>query len=205
MIRDNSDACIDVISINDCSQWTGVYYWNEEKSLYNSYSVEVVAHDESVSTGYILSVTKEDYANSNILDNSYEQARDNADYRIKLNGNSGTIMEDEWLGISDDRDFRQITVDSNGTYSFDISDSSLKMTLWQEIEFTKELTAIAQGTDVLNNVDLRFGATYYLEIERPDTFADAGYDYSVEVACSTSNLSAMNQNENKNNNLLAMA
>ncbi len=205
VIRDNYGACIDVISINDCSQWTGVYYWNEEKSLYNSYSVEVVAHDESVNTGYILSVTKEDYANSNILDNSYEQARDNADYRIKLNSNSGTIMQDEWLGISDDRDFRQITVDSNGTYSFDISDPSLKMTLWQEIEFTNELTAIAQGTDVLNNVDLVFGATYYLEIERPDTFADAGYDYSVEVACSASNLSAMNQNENKNNSLLAMA
>jgi hypothetical protein len=170
----------------------------------NSYTVEVVAHDASVNVGYILSAAKEEYTESNILDNSYGQARDNSDYRIKLNGNSDTIMENEWLGFSDDRDFRQITVESDGTYSFDINDSSLKMTLWQEV-VTNELTAIAQGTDVLNNVDLRFGATYYLEIERPDTFADAGYDYSVEVACSTSALSAMNQNENKNNNLLAMA
>ena len=210
VIRNYDGVCIDVISINDCSQWTGVYYWNEEKSIYNSYTVEIVAHDEFASTNYIMSVAKEDYTKSNILDNSYEQARDNADYRIVLNGNSGKLIEDEWLGFSDDRDFRQITVTKDGIYSFDISDSSLNMTLWQEVEFTNELTALAQGSASLGSVNLLEGATYYLEIERPDTFTDAGYDYSVDVNCIASSLAVLDvvncdENKNKNNTLLAMA
>ena len=205
VIRNYDGVCIDVISINDCSQWTGVYYWNEEKSIHNSYTVEIVAHDEFASTNYIMSVEKEDFTKSNILDNSYEQARDNADYRIKLNGNSGTIVDEEWLGFSDDRDFRQITVNGDGTYSFDISNSDLKMTLWQEVEFTNELTALAQDSASLSNIKLVAGATYYLEIERPDNFTDAGYDYSVEVTCVASSLANMSRDENKNNTLLAMA
>ena len=79
------------------------------------------------------------------------------------------------------------------------------MTLWQEVEFTNELTALAQDSASLSNIKLVAGATYYLEIERPDNFTDAGYDYSVEVTCVASSLANMSRDENKNNTLLAMA
>ena len=84
------------------------------------------------------------------------------------------------------------------------------MTLWQEVEFTNELTALAQGSASLGSVNLLEGATYYLEIERPDTFTDAGYDYSVDVNCIASSLAVLDvvncdENKNKNNTLLAMA
>lgn len=199
VIRDHQGICIDTISINDCSQWTGVYYWNEDKSLYNSYTMEIIAHDDSVNTPYILSVTKEDYTKSNILDDSYEQARDNADYRIVIGGTSGTIVEDEWLGFSDDRDFRQITVNQDGTYSFDISDSTLSATLWQEVKFTNELTALAQGSQSLKDITLLQGMTYYLEIEKADTSYDVSYDVQVTNTGIAAASLEMNSSENKNN------
>ena len=147
----------------------------------NYYTVEVVPHDDSEKTAYALSVQQENYLKSNLRDNAFEQARANADYRVALTGDAERqIIEDEWLGFSDECDFRQITVNQTGNYSLAITDSmaDLNMTLWQE--YNGVLLAIAQGENSIADVSLQYAATYYLEI---DSMGAKSVNYGVLASC----------------------
>ncbi|MBR2426464.1 MAG: hypothetical protein IKB16_06965 [Lentisphaeria bacterium] len=198
VIRNSNGISIETISINSSSQWSGTFLWNEEKSLSNTYTLEVVAHNGTVDTAYILSASKVDYTESNILDNTFGQARDNAAFRVTLAGNEleRNIVDDEWLGFSDDRDFRQITVEADGSYSFDIEGNTVPLTatLWQEIY--GQLMVVARGE--LDNVAMHYGETYYLEIGNADASANLNTNYDVLVTSAAASI-ALNNDEYRNN------
>lgn len=181
IIRDKNGIRLSTVSVD--SSWDGTFYWNEEKSMNNYYTVEVVPHDDSEKTAYALSINKTEYEDSNILDNTFEQARDNADYRVALTGDAGQqIIENEWLGFSDECDFRQITVEQvaqDKVYTFEASIAGLNMTLWQEYS-SGVLLAIAQGENSIADVSLQYGATYYLEI---DSMGAKSVNYGVLASC----------------------
>lgn len=208
-IRDSNGVCIDTVSVGAGSQWSKQYYWNEGKSMSAAYTVEIVSNDPSVNTGYVFSADRRDYTESNVNDNSFAQARDTAMYRIALDSSSGKIIDNEWLGYSDECDFRQITVAQDGIFSFDITGNTapLNATLWQELN--GQLMAVAQGTTSLDNVTLSYGETYYLEIENPGASDVINSNYSVLVSAGISAVSAaspmMDNMENKNNNFLGIA
>ena len=139
-----------------------------------------------------------DYTESNILDNTFGQARDNAAFRVTLAGNEleRNIVDDEWLGFSDDRDFRQITVEADGSYSFDIEGNTVPLTatLWQEIY--GQLMVVARGE--LDNVAMHYGETYYLEIGNADASANLNTNYDVLVTSAAASI-ALNNDEYRNN------
>ena len=119
---------------------------------------------------------------SNILDNTFEQARDNANYRVVLTDDAEQqIIEDEWLGFSDECDFRQIMVDQvaqDKVYTFEANIAGLNMTLWQD--YNGVLLAIAQGENSIDDVSLKSSATYYLEI---DSMGAKSVNYGVLASC----------------------
>lgn len=178
IIRDKNGIRLSTVSVD--SSWDGTFYWNEEKSMNNYYTVEVVPHDDSEKTAYALSINKTEYEDSNILDNTFEQARDSADYRVALTGNAEQqIIENEWLGFSDECDFRQLTVTQDKVYTFEAkSIDGLNMTLWQE--YSGVLLAIAQGENSIDDVSLKNGATYYLEI---NSMGAKSVNYGVLASC----------------------
>ena len=180
IIRDKNGIRLSTVSVD--SSWDGTFYWNEEKSMNNYYTVEVVPHDDSEKTAYALSINKTEYEDSNILDNTFEQARDNANYRVVLTDDAEQqIIEDEWLGFSDECDFRQIMVDQvaqDKVYTFEANIAGLNMTLWQD--YNGVLLAIAQGENSIDDVSLKSSATYYLEI---DSMGAKSVNYGVLASC----------------------
>lgn len=173
--------------------YEGQFLMNEEKQLSSSFQIQIETNDPGQELQYGLAIRKTDFVLSNTLDDTYSQVRDSAGYRIELPAGdiSGQrIVGDEWLGFSDEVDFRQITVDADGTYTFDITDLSapVEATLWKT-QPSGDLCALEWGfaddgvpSLQLDTCTLLQGETYYLSIEGSEASIGRETRYNVLVS-----------------------
>lgn len=196
IIRDNYGECVESFTIMPDEMGETIshtFFANEAKDLSAKYTVEVIARDPSVKVNYTIGADRNDFTESNVLDDTFQQARDLAQFRINLDTDSNSLNEEiisnEWLGYSDYADFRQITVEKDGTYdlNFQSDSGAVKATLWQMTP-NGQLSAIAYAMPeygevsmAMESLALEQGETYYLGME--STAASEGIEtrYSVGV------------------------
>lgn len=202
-ILDPDGASIRSFSVEPGMDYSETFYWNESKQIDAEYAVVMTPLDPAGRTSYSMYVTKQDFSASNTLDDTWELARDNDDFHVLLSGSSvtgETIVKNEWIGFSDNIDFRQITLMSDGTYTFSLNSlsSAARATLYREhssgnIEAMS--SAVSDGSSlVMDSLDLDASETYYLSVERfgeDDPAVSTSYNVAVSSVISGSSASPL--------------
>ncbi|MDR0933311.1 MAG: fibronectin type III domain-containing protein [Victivallales bacterium] len=109
---------------------------------------------------------------------------------IAVSASPISLIADEWVGFSDEFDYRAITLDYAGKYSFDLSSSdATKLTIWSmqpsgKLKSVKKISAKAGQSVSIANLLLSAG-TYYISVQSSNAKKGGNASYSVRLNNST--------------------
>lgn len=146
-------------------------------------SVEASGRTKKGGTGYDVEVSGSAFTKG---DNS-DDSRDSVP-QLSVDGSGGwveqTLIDDGWVGYGDFIDYREIVLNTPGSYRFELEglDYSAKLTVYEAGgKKLKSVTGKAGKDGVIKELLLDSG-TYYIAVEATGKTKKGGTDYEVEIS-----------------------
>ena len=152
-------------------------------------SVEASGRTKKSGTGYDVEVSGTAFTKGDNSDDSRETAP-----QIVVDGSGGwverTLVDDGWVGYGDLIDYRELVLNTPGSYRFELEglDNSAKLTVYaQKDGGIKKLKSVTgkDGKDGVTKELLLDSGTYYIAVEATGKTKKGGTDYEVEISGTT--------------------
>ena len=109
-----------------------------------------------------------------------------AEYSVTVGDQAVSLISNEWVGFGDEFDYRKVTFENAGKYTFDVKSSDdAKFTIYElqsngKLKSVKNITVKAGQTVQLKDLMLESG-TYYISMQSTNASKGGNADYSVSV------------------------
>lgn len=148
-------------------------------------SVEAPGWKKGQNTAYSVTVTGQAFSQGNTLDDVWNTLSDA--YSVTL-FESGTIINNEWVGFGDTIDWRRINLTESGSFSFYIDNVSekVKMTVYSVDPVKQKLKKLSTVTVSKGYKELKkplelIAGTYYISVEAGNAKKGKNSSYNVGV------------------------
>ena len=109
-----------------------------------------------------------------------------AEYTVTVGDQAVSLISNEWVGFGDEFDYRKVTFENAGKYTFDVKSSdAAKFTIYElqsngKLKSVKNITVKAGQTVQLKDLMLESG-TYYISMQSTNASKGGNADYSVSI------------------------
>ena len=109
-----------------------------------------------------------------------------AEYSVTVGDQAVSLISNEWVGFGDEFDYRKVTFENAGKYTFDVKSSDdAKFTIYElqsngKLKSVKNITVKAGQTVQLKDLMLESG-TYYISMQSTNASKGGNADYSVSI------------------------
>ena len=108
------------------------------------------------------------------------------EYNVTVGDQAISLVSDEWVGFGDEYDYRKVTFETAGKYTFDVkATDAAKFTIYElqsngKLKSIKNITIKAGQTVQLKDLMLESG-TYYISMQSTNASKGGNADYSVSI------------------------